>query len=196
MAVGRPGWPGAGGLPRSSRSTPSSRRISVRPARRGCRRSPVAARAWGLALMWAFVIEGIIPMLTHQPGIIRWLPEAAAKRPCCTAPSPAAHHPVRRHGARGPRPATQPCWPGAGRRPPHRPARKSETTTGLTSRRKGRSGPSARSPAADSPGPPSPSPYAGLGVQGRAVATRSCPGRLETSQHNRKDQAGTGARQP
>ena len=28
--------------------------------------------------MWAFVIEGIIPMLTHQPGIIRWLPEAAA----------------------------------------------------------------------------------------------------------------------
>ena len=36
------------------------------------------AAALGLALMWAFVIEGIIPMLTHQPGIIRWLPEAAA----------------------------------------------------------------------------------------------------------------------
>src|SRR4029077_13127678 len=33
------------------------------------------AAALGLALMWAFVIEGIIPMLTHQPGIIRWLPE-------------------------------------------------------------------------------------------------------------------------
>src|SRR2546421_331819 len=36
------------------------------------------AAALGLALMWAFVIEGIIPMLTHQPGILRWLPEAAA----------------------------------------------------------------------------------------------------------------------
>ena len=37
-----------------------------------------AAAALGLALMWVFVIEGIIPALTHEPGIIRWLPEAAA----------------------------------------------------------------------------------------------------------------------
>jgi ABC-2 type transport system permease protein len=36
------------------------------------------AAAVGLALMWAFVVEGIIPALTHQPGIVRWLPEAAA----------------------------------------------------------------------------------------------------------------------
>ena len=36
------------------------------------------AAAVGLALMWVFVIEGIIPALTHEPGIIRWLPEAAA----------------------------------------------------------------------------------------------------------------------
>jgi ABC-2 type transport system permease protein len=36
------------------------------------------AAAVGLALMWAFVVEGIIPALTHQPGISRWLPEAAA----------------------------------------------------------------------------------------------------------------------
>jgi ABC-2 type transport system permease protein len=36
------------------------------------------AAALGLALMWAFVIEGIIPALIHAPGIIRWLPEAAA----------------------------------------------------------------------------------------------------------------------
>ncbi len=36
------------------------------------------AAALGLALMWAFVIEGIIPALTHQPGTTRWLPEAAA----------------------------------------------------------------------------------------------------------------------
>ena len=36
------------------------------------------AAAVGLALMWAFVVEGIVPALTHQPGISRWLPEAAA----------------------------------------------------------------------------------------------------------------------
>jgi ABC-2 type transport system permease protein len=36
------------------------------------------AAAVGLALTWAFVIEGILPALTHQPGISRWLPEAAA----------------------------------------------------------------------------------------------------------------------
>jgi ABC-2 type transport system permease protein len=47
------------------------------------------AAALGLALMWAFVIEGIIPMLTHQPGIIRWLPEAAANAVLHSA-SPAA----------------------------------------------------------------------------------------------------------
>jgi ABC-2 type transport system permease protein len=36
------------------------------------------AAAVGLALMWAFVVEGIIPALTREPGIVRWLPEAAA----------------------------------------------------------------------------------------------------------------------
>ena len=36
------------------------------------------AAAVGLALMWAFVVEGIVPALIHQPGISRWLPEAAA----------------------------------------------------------------------------------------------------------------------
>ena len=36
------------------------------------------AAAVGLALMWAFVIEGILPALIHEPGISRWLPEAAA----------------------------------------------------------------------------------------------------------------------
>jgi hypothetical protein len=36
------------------------------------------AAALGLALMWAFVIEGIIPALIGEPGIIRWLPEASA----------------------------------------------------------------------------------------------------------------------
>ena len=28
--------------------------------------------------MWAFVIEGILPVLTHAPGVVRWLPEATA----------------------------------------------------------------------------------------------------------------------
>ena len=28
--------------------------------------------------MWAFVVEGIAPALIHQPGISRWLAEAAA----------------------------------------------------------------------------------------------------------------------
>ena len=36
------------------------------------------AAAVGLALTWAFVVEGIVPALIHQPGISRWLPEAAA----------------------------------------------------------------------------------------------------------------------
>jgi hypothetical protein len=28
--------------------------------------------------MWAFVVEGIVPALMRQPGMVRWLPEAAA----------------------------------------------------------------------------------------------------------------------
>jgi len=36
------------------------------------------AAAVGLALTWAFVVEGIAPALIHQPGISRWLPEATA----------------------------------------------------------------------------------------------------------------------
>src|SRR5207245_11545479 len=54
------------------------------------------AAALGLSLMWAFAIEGIIPMLTIQPVIIRCLPEAAANAvadgapPTAPAPSPDA----------------------------------------------------------------------------------------------------------
>jgi ABC-2 type transport system permease protein len=36
------------------------------------------AAALGLALMWAFVIEGVLPALLREPGMVRWLPEAAA----------------------------------------------------------------------------------------------------------------------
>jgi len=36
------------------------------------------AAAVGLALIWAFVIEGMLPVLTQAPGVVRWLPEAAA----------------------------------------------------------------------------------------------------------------------
>jgi hypothetical protein len=28
--------------------------------------------------MWAFVIEGILPVLIRAPGMVRWLPEATA----------------------------------------------------------------------------------------------------------------------
>jgi hypothetical protein len=36
------------------------------------------AAALGLALMWAFAVEGILPALIHAPGVVRWLPEATA----------------------------------------------------------------------------------------------------------------------
>ena len=36
------------------------------------------AAALGLALMWAFVIEGILPVLIRAPGVVRWPPEATA----------------------------------------------------------------------------------------------------------------------
>jgi ABC-2 type transport system permease protein len=36
------------------------------------------AAAVGLALTWAFVVEGILPALIHQPGVSHWLPEATA----------------------------------------------------------------------------------------------------------------------
>jgi hypothetical protein len=36
------------------------------------------AAALGLALMWAFVVEGILPVLIRAPGMVRWLPEATA----------------------------------------------------------------------------------------------------------------------
>jgi ABC-2 type transport system permease protein len=47
------------------------------------------AAAVGLALMWAFVIEGILPALIRAPGMVRWLPEAAANAVLHSA-SPAA----------------------------------------------------------------------------------------------------------
>ncbi len=36
------------------------------------------AVAVGAALMWAFVIEGVLPSLAREPGLIRWLPGNAA----------------------------------------------------------------------------------------------------------------------
>ena len=36
------------------------------------------AAALGLALMWAFAVEGILPVLIRTPSMARWLPEAAA----------------------------------------------------------------------------------------------------------------------
>lgn len=34
--------------------------------------------ALGLALMWAFVIEGVLPAVTNEPELARWLPGSAA----------------------------------------------------------------------------------------------------------------------
>jgi ABC-2 type transport system permease protein len=36
------------------------------------------AAALGIALMWAFVIEGFLPAVTRAPGLTRWLPGHAA----------------------------------------------------------------------------------------------------------------------
>ena len=36
------------------------------------------AAALGLALMWAFVVEGTRPVLIREPGMVGWLPEATA----------------------------------------------------------------------------------------------------------------------
>lgn len=36
------------------------------------------AAALGVALMWAFVVEGVLPVVTGDPGLTRWLPGGAA----------------------------------------------------------------------------------------------------------------------
>jgi ABC-2 type transport system permease protein len=45
------------------------------------------AAALGLALMWAFVVEGVLPALIHAPGVVRWLPEATANAVLHGAPA-------------------------------------------------------------------------------------------------------------
>jgi ABC-2 type transport system permease protein len=45
------------------------------------------AAALGLALMWAFAVEGILPVLIRAPGVVRWLPEAAANAVLHSAPA-------------------------------------------------------------------------------------------------------------
>jgi ABC-2 type transport system permease protein len=47
------------------------------------------AAALGLALMWAFAVEGVLPVLIHAPGIVRWLPEATASAVLRGAPATA-----------------------------------------------------------------------------------------------------------
>jgi ABC-2 type transport system permease protein len=36
------------------------------------------AAALGVALGWAFIVEGILPALSREPGLVRWLPGPAA----------------------------------------------------------------------------------------------------------------------
>jgi ABC-2 type transport system permease protein len=52
------------------------------------------AAALGLALLWAFVVEGILPVLIHAPGVVRWLPEAAANAVLHGAPATATTLPA------------------------------------------------------------------------------------------------------
>jgi ABC-2 type transport system permease protein len=52
------------------------------------------AAALGLALMWAFLVEGILPVLIHAPGVIRWLPEATANAVLHGAPATATTLPA------------------------------------------------------------------------------------------------------
>ena len=48
------------------------------------------AVAVGAALMWALVIEGVLPSLTREPGLARWLPGNAANAVLQGAPSTTA----------------------------------------------------------------------------------------------------------
>src|SRR5712691_4610836 len=59
------------------------------------------AAALGLALMWAFVVEGVLPVLLREPGMVRWLPEAAANRSAARRVLH-RHHAVSGRGAGGP----------------------------------------------------------------------------------------------
>jgi len=71
------------------------------------------AAALGLALMWAFVIEGILPVLIRAPGVVRWPPKPPPT-PCSTAhppPPPRCPRPRRSPSS----PATPLCWPPAAR---------------------------------------------------------------------------------
>lgn len=45
--------------------------------------------ALGIALMWAFVVEGVLPAVTNEPDLARWLPGSAAHAVLQGAPSTA-----------------------------------------------------------------------------------------------------------
>ena len=78
------------------------------------------AAALGLALMWAFVIEGILPVLIHAPGVDPLAPRSRRQRRAPRRPRH-RHHAARRRGAR--RPHRLRGRAGHRRRDSHHPAR-------------------------------------------------------------------------
>ena len=44
--------------------------------------------AVGATLIWAFVVEGIIPALTNNPDLVNWLPRGALREVLSTQPTP------------------------------------------------------------------------------------------------------------
>jgi hypothetical protein len=42
-------------------------------------RRAMSRGALGVALVWAFVIEGVLPDLFREPELVRWLPGSAAQ---------------------------------------------------------------------------------------------------------------------
>jgi ABC-2 type transport system permease protein len=44
--------------------------------------------AVGATLIWAFVVEGIIPAVTNNPDLVNWLPRGALREVLSTQPTP------------------------------------------------------------------------------------------------------------
>jgi hypothetical protein len=44
--------------------------------------------AVGATLIWAFVVEGIIPVVTNNPDLVNWLPTGAVREVLSTQPPP------------------------------------------------------------------------------------------------------------
>ena len=50
--------------------------------------------AVGAALIWAFVVEAVIPVVTRNPGLANWLPTGAVREVLSTQPTPGQLAPI------------------------------------------------------------------------------------------------------